>query len=52
MVEPHIEKLPARTHTDIFTLATFASSDMEQKPETLGQRLLNAEFETPSPSRL
>ncbi|MDY0169788.1 MAG: hypothetical protein RBS80_24810 [Thermoguttaceae bacterium] len=52
MVEPHIEKLPARTQADIVTLVTFAPSDLEKRPETLGQHLLNAEFETPSPSRL
>ncbi len=52
MVEPHIGKLPPRTQADIVTLFTFAPSDLEQKPETLGHRFLNSEFETPSPSRL
>lgn len=52
MVEPHLEELPPRTQADILTLYTFAPSDFEQAPETLGHRLLNAEFDFPSPSRL
>ncbi len=52
LVEPHLDELPPRTQADIVTLLTFAPSDREPEPQTLAQRLLNAEFENPSPSRL
>jgi stress-induced morphogen len=52
MVEPHLEKLPEQTQSDIISLFTFAPSELQQAPKTLRQFLLNTEFENPSPSML
>lgn len=52
MVEPHIDKLPDETQSDIITLFTFAPSEVEHSDKSFRQFFLNAEFEDPSPSVL
>ena len=51
-VEPHLDTLPERTQADIITLLTFAPSELEERSKALRARLLNLEFEEPSPSEL
>jgi len=52
MVEPYLDQLPEETQKDIVTLLTFAPSEIERTAPTLRERLLNTEFEDPSPSKL
>jgi hypothetical protein len=52
LVEPHLEKLPEDTQSDIINLFTFAPSELQQTPKTFRQFLMNTEFEDPSPSML
>jgi hypothetical protein len=53
MVEPYLAQLPETTQADIMNLFTFAPSDLtEHTPKTMKERLLNYEFEDPSPSML
>jgi hypothetical protein len=52
MVEPYLDSLPERTQSDIMTLFTFAPSELKESPKAVRERLLNMEFESPSPSIL
>lgn len=52
MVEPYLDQLPTETQRDIVTLFTFAPSELEQKPTTFREYMLNTEFDDPSPSML
>jgi stress-induced morphogen len=52
MVEHYLDQLPPETQRDIVTLFTFAPSDLQPMPTTLRERMLNAEFDQPSPSVL
>jgi stress-induced morphogen len=52
MVEPDLEKLPENTQRDIVTLLTFAPSELKATETKLRERLLNTEFEDPTPSKL
>jgi hypothetical protein len=51
-VEPYLAQLPPDTQKDIVTLFTFAPSELQQGSTNLRERLLNTEFEDPSPSML
>jgi hypothetical protein len=52
MVEPYLNHFPEATQRDIITLFTFAPSEITPTAATLRERLLNTEFEDPTPSRL
>lgn len=52
LVEPHLAQLPVRMQADIMSLYTFAPSELQDAPNSLKARLMNAEFEDPSPSML
>jgi hypothetical protein len=52
MVERLLDDLPAETQRDIVALFAFAPSELERKPTTFREFLLNTEFEDPSPSTL
>jgi len=52
LVEPHLAQLPERTQADIMSLYTFAPSELQDAQKSLKARLMNAEFEDPSPSML
>jgi hypothetical protein len=52
MVEPYLDQLPESILRDIVTLLTFVPSEIEATAPTLRERLLNTEFEDPSPSKL
>ena len=51
-VEPHIEKLPEQTQSDLISLFTFAPSELQQSDANYREYLMNMEFEDPSPSML
>ena len=52
MIEEHLAKLPENTQKDIMTLFAFAPSELQQKPATFKEYMLNTEFDDPSPSLL
>jgi hypothetical protein len=52
LVEPHLERLPEETQSEITTLLTFAPSELRKGPKSLRESFLNKEFEEPSPSIL
>ena len=52
LIEPHLVMLPERTQADIITLLTLAPSELFETSKTSRERLLNLEFEDPSPSEL
>jgi hypothetical protein len=52
MVEPHLDQLPEETQRDIISLYTFAPSELQATDKFTRERLLNAEFDEPSPSML
>ena len=52
LVEPYLAQLPERTQADIMSLYTFAPSELQDTQKSLKARLMNAEFEDPSPSML
>ncbi|WP_165225658.1 hypothetical protein [Aquisphaera insulae] len=52
MVERVLKNLPEHTQADIITLLTFAPSELGDDTKALRERLLNSEFEDPSPSTL
>jgi stress-induced morphogen len=52
MVEPYLEQIPDETQRDIVTLLTFAPLELEATETNLRERLLDAEFQHPTPSNL
>ena len=52
IVEPHIDKLPPETQSDIVTLVLLAPSECENPNGTFREFMLNHEFENPSPTML
>jgi stress-induced morphogen len=52
VVEPYFDQLPDETQRDIVTLLTFAPSELAATGTNLRERLLDAEFQHPTPSKL
>jgi len=52
MVEPYLAALPEGTQGDLVALMTFSPEEIAEESGKLRERLLNGEFEDPSPSRL
>ncbi|WP_435018868.1 hypothetical protein TA3x_000855 [Tundrisphaera sp. TA3] len=51
-VEAQIAHLPETIQRDIVTIFCFAPSELDKRPETFREFMLNAEFDDPSPSML
>ena len=52
LVEPVLDELPESTQADIMVLLTFAPSELLENGKLSRAKMLNAEFEDPSPSML
>jgi len=52
LVEPVLDELPERTQADIMMLLTFAPSELLENGKLSRAKMLNAEFEEPTPSML